>query len=169
MSGESKTPRGRRAARLPEAAPGVTPAAELTLEEIEEQQLAEDARINSGDWNAIGGGVNNLVNANAGVIAGGNNNTVTGVYAAVLGGDTNIASAQHALLTHFENVTGLRDACDALRCPEPRRIDRIFFKSSRSLELVPRRWAIDRRFVDARKRPLSDHLAVTVEFDWRKF
>ena len=56
MSGESKTPRGRRAARLPEAAPGVTPAAELTLEEIEEQQLAEDARINSGDWNAIAPG-----------------------------------------------------------------------------------------------------------------
>ena len=41
---------------LPEAAPGVTPAAELTLEEIEEQQLAEDARINSGDWNAIAPG-----------------------------------------------------------------------------------------------------------------
>lgn len=56
MSGESKTPRGRRAARLPEAAPGVSPATELTVEEMEEQQLAEEARVNSGDWNAIAPG-----------------------------------------------------------------------------------------------------------------
>ncbi len=56
MSGQSKTPRGRRAARVPEAAPGVTPAAELTLDEIEEQELAESARVNSGDWHSIAPG-----------------------------------------------------------------------------------------------------------------
>ncbi|HEU4464995.1 MAG TPA: ABC transporter ATP-binding protein [Agromyces sp.] len=41
---------------MPIAAPGVTPAAELTLDEIEEQQLAEEARVNSGDWNAVAPG-----------------------------------------------------------------------------------------------------------------
>jgi ATP-binding cassette subfamily B multidrug efflux pump len=58
MSAESKSPRGRgrRGTEMPVAAPGVTPAAELTLEEIEEQQLAEQARVNSGDWNAVAPG-----------------------------------------------------------------------------------------------------------------
>jgi hypothetical protein len=87
--------------------------------------------------------------------------------AVILAGDTNINSAQHALLTHFEKRTGLIDSCDALNCREPRRIDRIFFKSSAELELEPRRWAIDRRFVDTQKRPLSDHLAVAVDFEWK--
>lgn len=58
MSAESKSPRGRgrRGNEMPIAAPGVTPAAELTLDEIEEQQLAEQARVNSGDWNAVAPG-----------------------------------------------------------------------------------------------------------------
>lgn len=58
MSAESKSPRGRgrRRAEVPVAAPGVTPAAELTLDEIEEQQLAEQARLDSGDWNAVAPG-----------------------------------------------------------------------------------------------------------------
>jgi endonuclease/exonuclease/phosphatase family metal-dependent hydrolase len=86
--------------------------------------------------------------------------------AVIVAGDTNIPSSQRTLLARFEKLTGLSDACEALRCPEPSRIDRIFFRSSDALTLTPRRWAIDRRFVDARRRPLSDHLAVSVELEW---
>jgi hypothetical protein len=83
----------------------------------------------------------------------------------VLAGDTNIRS-QHDLLTKFERDTGLVDACEALHCPDPRRIDRVFFRSSSTLTISARKWSIDRRFVDAKGQPLSDHLAVAVELDW---
>lgn len=86
--------------------------------------------------------------------------------ALLVAGDTNIR--RHGeLLEHFEQATGLVDACSALRCPEPRRIDRVFYRSSPALVFAPRKWSIDRRFVDAKGQPLSDHLAVAVEFDWR--
>jgi hypothetical protein len=35
------------------------------------------------------------------------------------------------------------------------------------LSFTPRKWSIDRRFVDAKGQPLSDHLAVAVELDWK--
>ena len=84
----------------------------------------------------------------------------------LLAGDTNLRS-QPELLAHFAHASGLSDACEALHCPDPRRIDRVFYRSSPSLTLRPRKWSIDRRFVDARNQPLSDHLAVAVEFDWK--
>ncbi|MFZ5893875.1 MAG: endonuclease/exonuclease/phosphatase family protein [Myxococcota bacterium] len=88
--------------------------------------------------------------------------------AVIVAGDTNIHARQRALLERFQKETGLSDACDALNCAEPRRIDRVFYRSSRSVRLEARRWSIDHRFVDARKRPLSDHLAVAVELEWIK-
>ncbi len=84
----------------------------------------------------------------------------------LLGGDTNIRS-QRDLLARFEQATGLADACEALHCPDSRRIDRVLFRSSPGLTISPRKWSIDRRFVDANGQPLSDHLAVAVEFDWK--
>lgn len=86
--------------------------------------------------------------------------------ALLLAGDTNIRS-QPDLLTRFQRAAGLTDACRALRCPDPRRIDRVFYRSSPALTLVPRKWSLDRRFVDERGQPLSDHLAVSVELDWQ--
>jgi len=84
----------------------------------------------------------------------------------LLAGDTNLRS-QPALLARFAQASGLSDACQALRCPDPHRIDRVFYRSSSTLTLRARKWSIDRRFVDARGRPLSDHLAVAVELDWQ--
>jgi hypothetical protein len=86
--------------------------------------------------------------------------------AVLLAGDTNIRR-RGELLQHFERATGLVDACTALRCPDPRRIDRVFYRSSTALAFNPRRWSIDRRFVDGKGQPLSDHLAVSVELDWK--
>ncbi|MEI9947862.1 MAG: endonuclease/exonuclease/phosphatase family protein [Pseudomonadota bacterium] len=83
----------------------------------------------------------------------------------LLAGDTNLRP-QRDLLARFE-ATGLVDACEALHCPDPRRIDRVFYRSSPSLTLSARKWSIDRRFVDAKGQPLSDHLAVAVELDWQ--
>jgi len=85
--------------------------------------------------------------------------------AVLLAGDTNLRS-QRDLLARFERATGLSDACEALHCPDARRIDRVFFRSTPTLTIRPRKWSIDRGFVDAQGRPLSDHLAVAVELDW---
>jgi endonuclease/exonuclease/phosphatase family metal-dependent hydrolase len=87
--------------------------------------------------------------------------------AVLLAGDTNIPRHQRSLLARLERATGLTDVCDALRCSDPGRIDRIFYRNSSSLRLSPKRWQVDRRFVDANRQPLSDHLAVAVQLDWR--
>jgi len=86
--------------------------------------------------------------------------------AILLAGDTNVRS-QPDLLARFERASGLVDVCETLHCPEPRRIDRVFYRSSPALSFRPRKWSIDRRFVDAKGQPLSDHLAVAVELDWQ--
>jgi endonuclease/exonuclease/phosphatase family metal-dependent hydrolase len=86
--------------------------------------------------------------------------------AVLLAGDTNIRGQQHELLERLEQETGLIDVCSALRCAEPHRIDRIFVRSSAALEWRPRKWSIDRRFVDGSGAALSDHLAVAAELDW---
>ena len=84
----------------------------------------------------------------------------------ILAGDTNIPPSQRELLIRFEQRTGLVDVCAALRCSDPERIDRVLFRSSAALHFAAKKWQIDPRFVDARGRPLSDHLAVSVELDW---
>lgn len=86
--------------------------------------------------------------------------------AVLLAGDTNLRSQDGDLLTRFQQSTGLQDVCAAVHCSDPRRIDRVFYRSSSTLTFIPRRWGIDHRFVDAKGQPLSDHLAVAVEFDW---
>jgi endonuclease/exonuclease/phosphatase family metal-dependent hydrolase len=86
--------------------------------------------------------------------------------AILLAGDTNIPKHQHALLERLEHETGLIDVCTELRCPDPRRIDRVLYRDSATFKWQPRTWRVDRRFVDAKQEPLSDHLAVAVEFDW---
>jgi hypothetical protein len=69
-------------------------------------------------------------------------------------------------LQRLQRSTGLVDACDALRCGDAGRIDRVLYRNSSALRFSPKRWRVDRSFVDAKQRPLSDHLAVAVEFDW---
>jgi endonuclease/exonuclease/phosphatase family metal-dependent hydrolase len=84
----------------------------------------------------------------------------------LLAGDTNLRSPRD-LLKRFQEASGLTDVCEALRCPDLRRIDRVFYRSSPALTFSPRKWSVDRRFVDAKGQPLSDHLAVAVELDWK--
>jgi len=84
----------------------------------------------------------------------------------LLAGDTNLRS-QRDLLARFQQTAGLVDVCAKLHCPDPGRIDRVFYRSSPTLTFSARKWSIDRRFVDAKGQPLSDHLAVAVELDWK--
>src|SRR5450432_2699963 len=53
--------------------------------------------------------------------------------AVIVAGDTNIHSGRRELLRAFELRNGLSEACEALHCAEPRRVDRVFFRSSAAL------------------------------------
>lgn len=88
--------------------------------------------------------------------------------ALIVGGDTNLLGRDRALLERLMAEAGLEDACAETRCPEPWRIDRVLYRSSDHLRLRPRRWRIASEFVDAARRPLSDHLAVAVRFEWQR-
>ncbi len=59
----------------------------------------------------------------------------------LLAGDTNLRS-QRDLLARFEQASGLLDVCEALHCPDARRIDRVFYRSSPTLTLSARKWSI---------------------------
>jgi hypothetical protein len=91
----------------------------------------------------------------------------SGQHAVIVAGDTNIRSGRRELLHAFEQRNGLADACETLHCAEPRRVDRVFFRSTPTLTLNPVTWQTDTRFVDAQGNALSDHLAVAVEFEWQ--
>ncbi len=82
-------------------------------------------------------------------------------------GDTNMRDAEDELvLQSLLTGAGLTDACRALACAEPERIDRVMFRGNATLTLTPRNWRVDASFVDAANEPLSDHEAVAVDFDW---
>jgi hypothetical protein len=87
--------------------------------------------------------------------------------AVILGGDTNLHGHDRPLFDHLLAAGSLQDACAALACPDPRRIDRVLFRSSPRLRLRPKHWAVARQFVDGAGAPLSDHLPVEVEFEWQ--
>lgn len=84
----------------------------------------------------------------------------------LVAGDTNIPWRQRDLLERLKREIGLEDACSALHCREPWRIDRVLFRGTDRFQWRPRSWHTDPRFVDKKHRPLSDHLAVAVSFDW---
>jgi endonuclease/exonuclease/phosphatase family metal-dependent hydrolase len=88
--------------------------------------------------------------------------------AVIVAGDFNLSPAELALLDELDRNAGLRDACRALSCREPRRVDRVFHRSSSALVLVPVAWRVDPSFVDEEGRPLSDHAAVAVAFRWER-
>lgn len=88
--------------------------------------------------------------------------------AVIVAGDTNIPRREQRLLRHLMAEASLDDACEATRCPEPWRIDRVLYRGSRELRLRPTRWRLGQEFVDERGRPLSDHPAVVVAFEWER-
>lgn len=90
----------------------------------------------------------------------------SGDRAVIVGGDFNVTEAEGAPLLELGAAVGLSDACAALRCAEPARIDRVLFRGSASVSLKPRSWRLDRTFRDKQGQPLSDHEPVAVAFDW---
>lgn len=87
--------------------------------------------------------------------------------AVLIGGDFNLDPDERNKLAMLERTTGLADSCETLRCAEPDRIDRVLFRASPLVELVPVRWRVAAGFNDVRGAPLSDHAAVVVDFRWR--
>jgi len=61
---------------------------------------------------------------------------------------------------------GLVDACDALSCPDPGRIDRAWFRSGDDVEITPTSWEVQVHFVDELGEHLSDHEPIAFGFDW---
>lgn len=61
---------------------------------------------------------------------------------------------------------GLQDACDAIGCEDPGRIDRAWFRSGDALELTPTTWAVPSHFVDELGEDLSDHEPIAFGFEW---
>lgn len=91
-------------------------------------------------------------------------------HAVLVAGDTNLRMSipsDAATLDAFLEQTGLTDACRAFGCGEER-LDRVFFRGSKQVELRALGWWTDRRFVDADGGALSDHRAVGVEMGWRR-
>jgi endonuclease/exonuclease/phosphatase family metal-dependent hydrolase len=86
--------------------------------------------------------------------------------AVIVAGDTNMGADEPALAT-FQARVELMEVCRKLGCPDPERIDRVFYRSSPTLTLEARRWRLDKTFVDRKGKPLSDHLPVAVDFDWK--
>lgn len=90
--------------------------------------------------------------------------------AVIVAGDTNLrvsAPEDAETLEQFLSVTGLTDACRRYACGEER-LDRVFVGSSAQVQLDVLGWWTDRRFVDRKGAPLSDHPAVGVELSWRR-
>ena len=91
----------------------------------------------------------------------------SGERALLIAGDFNLTPAELSALRSQAGVAKLSEACDTLRCGESSRLDRVLFRASAAVELRARSWSLDRSLRDAAGRPLSDHLAVVVGFDWR--
>ena len=91
----------------------------------------------------------------------------SGDRAVLIAGDFNLTRAELAALRTLAGAAKLNEACDTLRCGQSWRLDRILFRGSAALELRARSWSLDKSFRDTAGKPLSDHLAVVVGFDWR--
>jgi endonuclease/exonuclease/phosphatase family metal-dependent hydrolase len=90
----------------------------------------------------------------------------SGERALLVGGDFNLTRAELPLLRRHMADAGLHDACQAVRCADPWRLDRILYRGSAALALRVRSYRIDASFRDGAGRPLSDHLPVVVTVDW---
>ena len=88
--------------------------------------------------------------------------------AVVLMGDMNLEEDdpnEAPTLQHLITSAGFTDACDALACPEPGRIERILFRSGASVSLDVQTWTNEAAFEND-GQPLSDHPAVSAKFAW---
>jgi endonuclease/exonuclease/phosphatase family metal-dependent hydrolase len=84
-------------------------------------------------------------------------------------GDTNLHDDDPAdlpLLTEWVDGTGLLDACDAVGCAEPGRIEEIMFRSGGGVELSVESWTNEPAFFDGDGVPMSDHPAISATIAW---
>lgn len=93
--------------------------------------------------------------------------TRSGADAIIVAGDTNLKADDEQALLDMLAGSNLLDACRVLTCGRETLHDRIMFRSSPVLELVPMNWRADPAFVDANGDDLSDHEAIGVDFGWR--
>lgn len=91
----------------------------------------------------------------------------SGERAVLIAGDFNLTTAELTALRTLAGAAKLSEACDALRCGQSWRLDRVLFRGSAALELRARSWSLDKTMRDTAGKPLSDHLAVVVGFDWQ--
>ena len=89
--------------------------------------------------------------------------------AIIVAGDTNLKisdSEDEEIIRGFLEQTGLQIVARVLP-GVPERIDKVMFRSSATLQLIPVTRQIAEEFVDDQGIPLSDHLALAVSFQWR--
>ena len=115
-----------------------------------------DAGRGQGDVNARQAQVDQLVAAIAQQSAG---------KAVIVAGDTNMKASDEATLQKLLTGSSLDCACRTLQCAEPERIDRIMFRSSATLTLTPKSYAVESSFVDLSGSPLSDHEPASATFE----
>lgn len=120
-----------------------------------------DAGRGSGDDEARADQVDQLLDAIATLSAG---------RAVVVMGDMNLEEDdpnEWPTLELLIQDAGLTDACDAVACSEPGRIERILFRSGDTVDLAPQAWTNEPAFFDGNE-PLSDHPAVSATLAWSK-
>ena len=99
--------------------------------------------------------------------------------AVIVGGDTNLHTDEEPddaqdvedteIWNDFLAAAGLTDACDALGCDDPGRIDKVAYRSGGGVELaVIERILETDRFSDDAGEQLSDHEALSFRLGWRK-
>ena len=96
--------------------------------------------------------------------------TISADRAVLFMGDTNLADDDPEDLPVIQLIleeAGLLESCEVLSCPEPGRIDRFLYRSGGGLSLDAVDWAVDTDFVDEEGVALSDHDAITAQFEWR--
>lgn len=86
--------------------------------------------------------------------------------AVIVAGDTNMHDEDEDQLVKLMTGAGLTDACRALSCPEPYRIDRVLYRGGTAVTLTATQWRVDMTFVDGEGNQLSDHEPVAVDFTW---
>ncbi len=84
--------------------------------------------------------------------------------AVIVACDTNMGEWDRSQLEQLLLMTGLKDSCQELSCPEPDRIDRIFYRNGAAVKLEPLRWYLPSEFGGSSGQGLSDHQPVAVDF-----
>jgi hypothetical protein len=87
--------------------------------------------------------------------------------AIIVGGDTSMRDSDEATLQTLLTGSGLTDACRAISCSEPGRVNRVMFRNSTKIRFTVKEWKAETSFVNARGEQLSDQEPVKVRFGWR--